>query len=307
MRALVVGQGSIGKRHARILPELACDVAVVSRREQPGPRSYRDIATALSHEQPDYVVIANETSSHHSALEALAAAGFSGAVLIEKPLFEARRTPPPDRFRKSAVAYNLRFHPVLLALKQQIAGRPILAVEAYAGQWLPDWRPGTDHRDSYSSRADQGGGVLRDLSHELDLIAWLFGSWSRIAALGGRRSDLTADSDDLWTVLFELDSGTAVTLHLNYLDRPGRRRLVVLTSDTTLVADLTASTLTMNGTDIRFDTGRDETYRAEHRAMIAGGPGEPCSIAAGLDVLDTIAAIERAAASRMFISRDAVL
>lgn len=303
-RAIVIGQGSIGKRHARILPELACDVAVVSHREQPERRCYPNIATALAQEQPDYVVIANETSCHHAALEELSTAGFTGAVLIEKPLFDRRRPPPTGRFKKSAVAYNLRFHPVLLALRQQIADRRILAVEIYAGQWLPDWRPGISHRDSYSSHAVQGGGVLRDLSHELDLISWLFGPWSRIAALGGRRSDLTVDSDDMWTVLFELDSGTAVTLHLNYLDRPGRRRLIVLTPDTTLVADLPASTLTINGTEIRFDTGRDETYRAEHRAMIANGPGELCSISAGLDVLDTIAAIEHAAKSRSFVTRE---
>ena len=67
--------------------------------------------------------------------------------------------------------------------------------------------------------------MLRDLSHELDLIQWLFGRWTRLTALGGRRGELEIDADDTWAVLLELDSGAIATLHLNYLDRPGRRRV----------------------------------------------------------------------------------
>jgi predicted dehydrogenase len=305
MRALVVGQGSIGHRHARMLAGLGCDVAVVSRRNGNEYQTYSDLGEALERENPAYVVIANETSRHKATADALAAAGFTGTVLVEKPLFDRRFPLPKSNFKKSAVAYNLRFHPIFLTLKDKLAGRQVLAVEAYVGQWLPDWRPGTDHRASYSSHAAMGGGVLRDLSHELDLIWWLFGPWSRIAALGGRRADVTVDSDDVWSVLFELESGAAATLHLNYLDRPGRRRLVVLTADTTFVADLSASTLTINGETTRFEIDRDDTYRAEHRAMIADGPGEPCTLAEGLAVLDTVAAIEHAASTRAFIVREA--
>jgi predicted dehydrogenase len=303
MKALVVGQGSIGQRHARLLSQAHCDVAVVSRTPSRQLRSHADLATAVVAEKPGYIVIANATAEHHASLATLVEQEFTGAVLVEKPLFDQPRPAPFHRFARLAVAYNLRFHPVLVALKQRLAGQRVLSVEAYAGQWLPDWRPGTDHRTSYSASATRGGGVLRDLSHELDLVAWLFGPWSHLAALGGRQSTVTFDSDDLWTVLLELASGAAVTLQLNYLDRPGRRRLLVVTPDATHVADVAAATLTTNGTATHYEVDRDDTYRAEHAAMIANGPGEPCTLGDGLAVLETIAAIEHAARNRTFVER----
>lgn len=305
MRALVIGQGSIGRRHARLLAADGHDVAVLSSRPSPDFRRHGELAAALTTERPGYVVVANTTAEHHQSLAALASHGYSGAVLVEKPLFDRTRALPDHGFSRLAVAYNLRFHPVVRELKRRLRGEHVLSVEAYAGQWLPDWRPGTDCRDSYSARAAAGGGVLRDLSHELDLLAWLFGPWTRIAALGGRRSDVTVDSDDLWTVLIELSSGAAATLQLNYLDRPGRRRLVVVTSQTTHVADIAGATLTSNAVASRFDVGPDDTYRAEHAAILAGGPGEPCTAAEGLSVLETIAAIEHAARAGTLVERKA--
>lgn len=304
MRALVVGQGSIGRRHSRLLAELGCSVSVVSRHLADGtyPR-FRSLAEALEAGHPEYVVVASETSAHLDAIEALAAADFTGLVLVEKPLFHRQAACPKNRFARAAVAYNLRFHPLLQEFSRRLNGRRILAVEAYVGQWLPDWRPGIDYRASYSARKAEGGGALRDLSHEIDLLQWLFGDWTHLAAIGGHRSDLQIDSDDLWTVLFEFQTGASATLHLNYLDRPGRRRLTVITSDTTFLADLSASTLWQNGQATHFDCGRDDTYRAQHLAMIGKGGGSLCPIDDGRAVLDTIAAIEDAAAHRRFNAR----
>lgn len=309
MRALVVGQGSIGRRHARVLSEMGLEVAVVTHHvgnAAPGMHCHPDIPTALNEQRPGYIVVANQTYRHHEALATLAEAGFDGVVLVEKPLFDRPRTMPPNRFRRLAVGYNLRFHPVLLELRRRLSGRTILAVEAYAGQWLPDWRPNVDYRVTYSARTVEGGGVLRDLSHELDLITWLFGPWCRLAALGGRRGRLEIDSDDLWTVMMELRSGAALTLQINYLDRPGRRRLLAITTDATFEADLSAATLRENGDLSRFEVARDDTYRAEHAALIAGRSNDLCSMAEGNEVLATIAAIEKAVIVGAFVARETV-
>lgn len=304
MRALVIGQGSIGQRHARLLQELGCAVAVVTRGASVH-RCYRSVSDAVTAERLDYVVIANETARHRAALTELAAADFRGIVLVEKPLFDAVHPMPAHCFKRAAVAYNLRFHPVVLALRGEIQGRRVVSAEIYAGQWLPDWRPGTDYRTSYSARVAEGGGVLRDLSHELDLITWLFGPWSRLTALGGRRGELEIDADDTWSVLLEMASGAAVTLQINYLDRPGRRRLTVVTPDTTLSADVSAGALTRNDVSREFAVERDQTYSAQHTCLLNGTGGEPCTIDNGLDVVSTIAAIERSARERCWIERQA--
>src|SRR5712671_3820113 len=86
--ALVVGYGSIGQRHAGLLRELGCEVAVVSRRKVDHEPCFASISAALSACKADYIVIASETSRHASAVEELRAVGFTGRVLVEKPLGE---------------------------------------------------------------------------------------------------------------------------------------------------------------------------------------------------------------------------
>ena len=112
MKALVIGYGSIGIRHARLLTSLGCEVAVVSSRDVEFPAHYHTLADALSW-KPEYVVIANRTSQHYKTLTELAELGFTGTVLIEKPLFHEEEEFPRQEFKRAFVGYNLRFHPIL--------------------------------------------------------------------------------------------------------------------------------------------------------------------------------------------------
>ena len=72
MKALVIGFGSIGRRHARLLEELGVDVAVVSRRDVDAPKLYPTIAKAVMDWSPNYVVIASRTNEHRNDMATLA-------------------------------------------------------------------------------------------------------------------------------------------------------------------------------------------------------------------------------------------
>ncbi|TLS19665.1 MAG: Gfo/Idh/MocA family oxidoreductase [Betaproteobacteria bacterium] len=302
-RALVVGYGSIGARHARLLRELGLNVGVVSRRDAGDGPSFRDLTDACRQFQPDYVVIANETVKHVDSLNALSCIGFAGWTLVEKPLAISRESlaglTGGHRIR---VAYNLRFHPALIRLKGLLAEDRPIAVQAYVGQYLPDWRPGTDYRASYSANKAAGGGVLRDLSHELDYLRWLFGPWSRLAAAGGRSGDLEIDSDDTWCILMELEAGPVLTLQMNYLDRVARRELTVLGASHSYRIDLIAGTLAIDGATEYFTMERDQTYRDQHLAILSGRTDELPSFAEGIAVMGTIDAVERAAREKRWVS-----
>lgn len=301
--ALVVGYGSIGARHARILRQLGLYVSVVSGRPIFDGPIYRDLTSALSAKATDYVVIANETARHIDTLESLGRLGFAGTVLIEKPLATSAVSIQAYPFRQLFVAYNLRFHPVLQALARYLANDRVITVQAYAGQYLPDWRPGTDYRTCYSAHKTQGGGVLRDLSHELDYLAWLFGPWKRIAALGGRLGDLEIDSDDAWVVLLEMARCPAVSLQVNYLDRTTRREITVIGASRTYKGDLIAGSLEVNGALESFSLERDMTYREQHRAVIEGRTDQLCGLEDGIAVMELIAGIERSAERGEWIVR----
>lgn len=294
---MVAGLGSIGTRHARILAELGLTVATVSRRDG---GDYRSLAEALSRSQCDYVVIATETARHADALHELASAGFRGTVLVEKPLFAKVEPLPAFPFARLLVAYNLRFHPVMAALASRIAGRAAITVSAYVGQDIRDWRPGRDHRATASATVAAGGGVLRDLSHELDYLLWLFGPWQRVAALGGASGARDLEVDDNLALLMEMARAQVVQVHLDYLDRVGIRRIRVNLQDETIEADLVGGSLSVNGVTTRFASERDASYRAMHMAAL-GGDGPTCSLAEGMAVMNLIDASERALHSRNWI------
>ncbi|GAB3414984.1 Gfo/Idh/MocA family oxidoreductase [Massilia agilis] len=303
MRTLVIGYGSIGTRHAALLEELGTEVALVSRRAAAERPVFADLETALRAHAPDYVVVANETSGHAPTLAQLADLDYRGVVLVEKPLFSAASGLPAHSFSFAGVAYNLRFHPVLKRLKSMLEGERVVSVHAQVGQYLPDWRPGTDYRHCYSASAQRGGGVLRDLSHELDYITWMLGGWCSVTAMGGHFSALEIDSDDVFSLLITTPRCRSVSVHLNYLERVPQRVITINTDRHTLRADLVNGTIAVDGKVEAIAVERNETYRAMHAAVMGRQPDVVCSLEQGLDTVILIDAACAAAQHRKWIDK----
>ncbi|OHC75510.1 MAG: hypothetical protein A3G18_09455 [Rhodospirillales bacterium RIFCSPLOWO2_12_FULL_58_28] len=303
MKALVVGFGSSGARHARILADMGLNVAVASRRVVSAAKVYPTIPMAAADWKPDYVVIAGRTGEHRSDFAALAGTGFRGKVLVEKPLFDGPATIPEHQFAGVHVAYNLRFHPVINRLRGILKQIPPLAVHAYVGQYLPKWRPETDYRLGYSAHKAEGGGALRDLSHELDYLNRLLGGWTGLTAAGGRFSRLEIDSDDIFSILFKTRDCPIVSLQMNYLDSTPSRNIIVLTDNGSIRADLIAGTIDFAGETESLQTERDATYIAEHKAALAGENDIACSLDEGLEALHMIAAAEKAALENVWVTK----
>lgn len=306
MKVAVVGYGSIGKRHARILAALGHQVHIVSRQPLSEPRVHSTVSDLLIAEPTcGYVVVANPTASHHAVVVELADRDFRGQVLIEKPMWDQERPYPQNSFASCLVGYNLRLHPVLRALRQALVSESVISVSLYAGMYLPEWRPERDYRLSYSVAREAGGGVLRDLSHELDYCRWLFGEWRRIVARGGHGSDLDGSADDHYTLIVESVRCSAIAIQLNCLDRAGRRQLVVNTKSHTFTADLIASTLQVDRCEPEMigSGSRDYTYVMQHEAILSAKIDQLCSVEEGEEVMRMIMAAERSDAEGRWIAR----
>jgi predicted dehydrogenase len=295
MQVLVIGYGSIGMRHAEVLESLGCEVSILSGRQINVQRFFSDIAEAINIQNPKYIVVANKTSEHIPTLIKLKKIGFKGDILIEKPLSNNLMDIPSKDFSNVFVAYNMRFNPLIQRLSNELINETIISSQAYVGQYLPNWRLNRDYRKSYSAKKDEGGGVLRDLSHELDFMNWIFGGWKRVAAIGGKYSELEIDSDDVFGLMFETKNCPLCLLQLNYLDRSSRRDIVVNTNQHVFRIDFINKTFEKDGVIIASDFDSNYSYSMQHKAIIEKEYDQLCSFNNGKDIMRLIIAAENSA------------
>ena len=239
---LVLGAGSSGARHAATLQAAGARVSLCD----PDAERSRGVAAHLGPDVEavafdldrldrsgalDGAVVASPTVHHVD--QAAALLDVAPRVLVEKPLAldAASATPFLPHRDRVAVALNLRFHEPLVRLVEMVeAGQAgaVSGLRLWFGQWLPDWRPGSDYRTGYSARRDLGGGVLLDLVHELDVLVWLCGPGPHqvVGAHMGRHGPLDIDVEDTVKAIVRTADG-AVADPLPRLPRPalpeGRR------------------------------------------------------------------------------------
>ena len=87
MRTLVIGFGSIGVRHSKILNELGCEVRVVSKRKSKTYFCYDNFAKANLDYKPEYIIVSNSTDKHYNTYLNIKNSKYDGLTLIEKPIF----------------------------------------------------------------------------------------------------------------------------------------------------------------------------------------------------------------------------
>lgn len=235
MKILVVGTGSIGKRHIANLLALGAEVLAYSYRQNAAPeldarvQRVTDLSAALASDM-DGVVVANRTDQHMDV--ALLAAQHGKHLFLEKPLAvsldhsaELLRLVQAQALVVEA-GFMLRFHPNLQwlhAYLQRGELGEIMHARASVGQWLPDWRPGTDHRLGYGAFRATGGGVIFDLIHELDLVNWLLGPVADVTAMTRTVPALEIETEAVAQIGLRMVSGPLAQVHLDYV-RPGYGR-----------------------------------------------------------------------------------
>jgi predicted dehydrogenase len=254
-RVLITGRGSIARRHAAHLRECipAVQLGIVAR----GPidpvlqpcEVFGTFEAGMAW-KPEAVVVASVSSRHAAELETVLAAGVP--CLAEKPLVTSRaQLDALRRVRPWApvqVGCNLRQLPALRRLRAMLvegALGPLVRVHLEVGQNLAQWRPARELSGTYSADPGQGGGVVFDLVHEIDMASWLLGPLKVRAALGGRRSSLPVRSDDVHVALLEGAGGLPVTVALDYVSARAVRRYALVGERGTIVCDLVARRMTL--------------------------------------------------------------
>ena len=312
-RILVCGLGSIGRRHLRLLHELDPSPELAAWRSGHGVgcpeeellvAQFSSLQKALAW-QPDAAIVASPAPLHAAQAGELAAAGV--ALLIEKPLGTGEEPQAAWLPLQSAaenglpvlVGYVLRHDPALAVLQAWLAsGRIGTLVSAHGrcGSWLPDWRPGSDYRRGVSARRELGGGVLLELSHDLDLLRSLLGPLTITAADLSCSGLLEIDVEDRALLLLSTGAGARVSLQLDFCTRPPARSLLLRGSEGEIRWDLIRGCLRCvdrHGVvhEQSFPHGGEERYRRQLQHFLAccRGEAEPLvSVEDGLAVLELV-------------------
>lgn len=265
MRALIVGTGAIGQRHMRNLMALFPGIELVllrRRTDLPPPlpglqaRTVSAIADALDLGL-DFAIIATPSALHIDVLPALIAAGVPSYV--EKPVVTERAdleivqaTLAMNPGVPHVAGFNLRLLPSLALARRTIASAligTIVRASFSAGQWLPDWRTGQDHRQGYSGAKVLGGGVIFDLCHEFDSARSLLGELELLSCATMMVPSLEIQSEGAACALAKSATGTLVTFSLDYVARQPIRRYELVGDKGTLIWDLAAKRLELHHTN----------------------------------------------------------
>lgn len=320
MRILVVGMGSIGKRHIEVISTLypKMEIAVLRHREcnknetrQLGAdKCYTEIQAALEY-KPDAAIIANPAPMHMEIATQLASNGIH--LLIEKPISNTSKGVRELILmceKHGAVlmtAYNLRFLPTLLKFKELLQNDEVgklHSIRSEVGQFLPGWRPGSDYRNGVSANKRLGGGVLLELSHEIDYLAWLFGSPKWLVAKTSKQSNLEIDVEDTAHIIFGFEDEEAggdlvVTLDMDFIRHDTTRKCVAIGETGTLRWDGIAGVIDYCANDSQVwhelysdKPERNFTYSEEVKHFISCIESGAKPLVTGEDGLKSVAIVE---------------
>ena len=250
LKILVVGYGSIGKRHIRNLTKIKhIEILVCTKNKEAdilkknGIKIFKYITESLK-EKPDVGIICNETSLHVKT--AIKLAKYNCHLFIEKPLSNSLKDTDIllNLIKKkkliTIVGCDMRFHKCIQEIKKIIergdVGR-IISVRAENGSYLPDWHTYEDYRDSFASKKKLGGGVVLTLIHEVDYLYWFFGKVNEVSAITGKLSDLEISVEDFAAILLKFQKNIIAEVHLDYFQQPEFRNCKIIGTEGIIYLD----------------------------------------------------------------------
>ena len=240
---LILGTGSVGRRHARNFQALGCLVSCMDPRHDRLEEAGQDLS--LKHQFPTLeaalaqakefsgVVICSPPKFHVE--QSRAALDLGLPVLMEKPVSldagSCQSLYQDMRARERILlGYTYRWWPPIRKLKALIDSATVGSLRHarfVMSAHLADWHPWERYQDFFMASQELGGGALLDESHFIDLMLWFFGRPERIFAKIDKLSSLEIDTDDVVDIVATYPNQLRVTIHLDLFGRPHEKQIVV--------------------------------------------------------------------------------
>jgi predicted dehydrogenase len=287
-RLAIIGLGSIGKRHLRLVSEIRPDIEIiVVRSGQGNPCQEENMAKKTVYSINDAIqvgiqaaIISSPSTLHMEQSLELAKNGIH--LLIEKPLSHTFER--VDRLLKlvtenkvvAVVGYVLRYDLGAIKFKDWLSNKLtgiILHARIECGSYLPDWRQDQDYRKTVSASQELGGGILLELSHELDYLHWFFGRPTDVQAWIRNSGTLDISVEDQANLLLTSSEGYPITVQLDFNRRYAKRICNVLTTEGELTwnaieKNVTWSEIGNEPVVYGYESERDYIYRKQIESFL---------------------------------------
>ena len=244
VKLLVVGAGSIGKRHIRnaitmgVNPNniISIDKRVDRIKEVKKlgiKKTYNNFDKALK-EDFDAAIICSPTSFHIS--QSIKIAKMKKHILIEKPLDsnlkDSKKLVQLKKKNKLTImiAYIFRFSEPIKFIKKELKKKSIGKILYFRGEfseYLPDWHPYEDYRSFYMANKKQGGGSILDQCHIMDLSHFLIGDFLSVSAINCKISNLEINADDISEMIVKHKNGVISSIHTDIFGRSHKKMLEI--------------------------------------------------------------------------------
>ena len=269
MKILICGLGSIGMRHFNNFRSLGVDDFIFYRTGKStmpnvsaaaGYPTFYDLDEALK-QRPEIAVVANPTSLHVETARRCVRAGCH--LFIEKPVsntdtgLDELVSEIDAKSVVTLVTYQFRFHPHFCMIRDAINrpntyGIPLVA-HAEWSEFLPDWHPWEDYRNSYAARDDLGGGVFLTQIHPYNYMSQILGPVERVQTNLAYTGSLGIPVNDAADINVTYQSGCTSHIHVNYLQKPRSHTLKLITTKGRFEWDCHAHTLNFLHNDARVN------------------------------------------------------
>lgn len=287
-RLAIIGLGSIGRRHLRLVSEIRPDIEIILVRsgygseceeEKMASKTVRSIGEAIKYGIQAAIVSSPAILHLEQSLE-LAKNGVH--LLIEKPLSHAsdRVNELLEVINKNSViamvGYVMRYDSGAIEFKNWISNKitgEILHARIECGSYLPDWRPGQDYRKTVSALSGLGGGALLELSHELDYLHWFFGKPIDVQAQIRNSGTLNVNVEDQVDLLMTSEQGYSIVAQVDFNRRYVKRKCTVLTAEGELTwnavkQNVTWKTVNEGSSSYDYSNKSDYIYRTQIEVFI---------------------------------------
>jgi predicted dehydrogenase len=317
---LIVGAGSVGRRHLRNLRALGCRVSAVdprsdrleeARREGVLEAAYQDWQAGLDASSDLGGVVIGSPPGFHVA-QSIGALDRGLPVLLEKPVSPDAAS--ADQLRATVertgvpllLGYTYRWWPALIECRRRLLrgdiGRP-RHFRAVLSAHLADWHPWERYQDFFMASRELGGGALLDESHFVDLLYWMFGLPQQVFSAVEKLSSLEIDSDDNVDAVLTYQGGVRASLHLDLYGRPHQREITIVGEEGSLHWTFDPNRLRLGRgasqwEDTVYTNDRNDMFLAVAREFVevAARRATPsCTIQDGCQVMSVLEAMRASA------------